>query len=176
VLARAGFEGTWKGKRVLLIAEAYDGARMKSALTDFLSAAAGRLTRDFDVTSGKEKAGVQAGGLADLVCFVGHNGLMDVALETVPENTGGPNPRFAVVLACKSRDFFLAPLARAKCAPLITTSQLMAPEAYTLDAIVRSWAAGADPEAVRRKAAAAYAKYQKCSVAAAERIFVAGGK
>ena len=51
------------------------------------------------------------------------------------------------------------------------TYGLMAPEAYTLDAIIRSWAAGDNPDTVRLKAAQAYAKYQKCSLPAAKRLF-----
>ena len=83
-------------------------------------------------------------------------------------------PECAVVLACKSRDYFLEPLKTAGCRPLITTTGFMAPEAYTLDAIVRSWAAGEPPASTRKKAAAAYARYQRCSRRAAERLFAAG--
>ena len=89
-------------------------------------------------------------------------------------DTGSPAPECAVVLACKSHGYFTEPLGKVGCKPLITTSGLMAPEAYTLDAIIRSWAAGEGPEAARRAAAGAYAKYQKISRRAAERLFVAG--
>jgi hypothetical protein len=79
-----------------------------------------------------------------------------------------------VVLACKSRAFFAEPLREAGCPPLVTTTGLMAPEAYTLDAIVRGWAGGDPPDRTRRAAARAYARYQRISVKAAERLFGAG--
>ncbi len=106
-----------------------------------------------------------------MICFVGHNGLMDVQLDNTPADARPDRSRTAVVLACKSADYFDAPLRKAGCQPLVMTYGNMAPEAYTLDAIIRSWAAGDSPAATRLKAAQAYAKYQKCSTAAAEKLF-----
>lgn len=40
----------------------------------------------------------------------------------------------------------------------------------TLEAILRGWAAGDEPERVR-SAAAAYARYQNCGARAADRLF-----
>ena len=173
VLDRVAFRGTWPGARVYVVAEAYDGARMATALRDFLAAAGGG--RRIGVgTADPRTPLLQAGGWADLVCFVGHNGLMEAPIPNLPARGPGGDPAHAVVLACKSRDYFTAPLARAGCEPLVTTTGLMAPEAYTLDAIIRSWAGGADPDAVRTQAAIAYAKYQKCGLPAARRLFGAG--
>jgi hypothetical protein len=171
ILDQAAFGGVFGGKRVYVVAQAYDGAHIREAIEDFLQAAAGRAEAAFTLGTGAGR--VVADGPADMACFVGHNGLMDFELENVPENDGRPNPRCAVVLACKSRDYFLAPLARARCPALITTTSLMAPEAYTLDAIIRTWAGGANPEQIRRAAAESYAEYQKCSVRAAMRLFAA---
>jgi len=156
VLETCGFESRGPGSTVYVMFYAYDGARMKEALTDFFEAAAGK-----------------NGDLVDLVCFVGHNGLMDMQLESYPSPMGERHPA-AVVLACKSRFHFLEPLRKAGAQPLVTTTGFMAPEAYTLDAIIRSWAAGDPAETVCRNAAAAYAEYQKCSVRAAKRLFAAG--
>ncbi|MCX5649382.1 MAG: hypothetical protein NTX40_09860 [Planctomycetota bacterium] len=156
VLETCGFASRGPGPTVYVAFHAYDGARMKEALTDFLEDAAGK-----------------SGGLVDLVCFVGHNGLMDMQLESYPSPMGERHPA-AVVLACKSRDYFLEPLRKAGAQPIVTTTGFMAPEAYTLDAIIRSWAAGDPAETVCRNAAAAYAEYQKCGVRAAERLFAAG--
>jgi hypothetical protein len=47
----------------------------------------------------------------------------------------------------------------------------MAPEAYTLKAALDAWIAGESAEGTRERAAAAYAKYQKCSMVAARRLF-----
>lgn len=137
---------------VEVIAEAYDGARMATAIERFFREA--------------------AEGDSDLVCFVGHNGLMDRPLGPLPA-PGRTRPKGAVVLACKSRDYFAEPLRRVGCPPLVTTSGFMAPEAYVLDAIVRKWAAGAEAAAMAVDAGAAYATYQRCSPAAARKLFVA---
>ena len=170
ILKRCVFRSRGAGATVYVVADAYDGARMKTALSDFFEAAAGLNVTEVVGSDGQVR--LQAGGYSDMVCFVGHNGLMDVRLSEFPENQGSPNPACAVVLACKSQSYFVAPLRKAKCRPLITTSGLMAPEAYTLDAIIRSWSAGENPAATRQKAADAYAKYQKCSRRAAMRLFV----
>lgn len=159
---------------VYVLAEAYNGAKMQTALTDFFLAAAGRSSRDFTVAEQNGARRLQAGGAADMVCFVGHNGLMDVSLPEIPSAGLGRTSPASVVLACRSNSYFAAPLGRLGSRPLITTSGLMAPEAYTLDAIIRSWAAGDTAESIHAKAAAAYAKYQRCSVGAAKRLFVAG--
>jgi hypothetical protein len=56
--------------------------------------------------------------------------------------------------------------------PLLTTSGLMAPEAYTLAAVLDAWFQGADGTQVRAAAARAYARYQRTSENAARRLFV----
>jgi hypothetical protein len=153
VLDQVGFQGSFSGKRVQVLAWAYDGAQMQQALQDFFAAA--------------------AEGQADLVAFCGHNGLMDMKLKSYPEGKKAAGADYAVVLACKSRDYFLKPLRRAGCRPLITTTGFMAPEAYTLEAIIRTWASGGDSSTVKQAAAFAYANYQKCSSRAALRLFAA---
>jgi len=175
VLDRACFRADAAGPAPLyVLAEAYDGVAMRQALTDFLTAAAGALNRAADLRHGQATRRLDVGGRADVVCFVGHNGLMEIQLPDPPRRRGPAGPQAAVVLACRSRPYFAEPLARAGCEPLITTAGLMAPEAYTLDAVLRAWAAGASPQEVHEQAAAAYARYQKCSLPAARRLFVAG--
>ena len=174
VLETAVFVSAAPGAKTYVLAEAFDGARMDVALRRFFAAAAGRLSRVVVWDRPGGRSVILAGGSADLVCFVGHNGLMDTQLDRLPSRATGARPAGAVVLACKSREYFAAPLARAGCPALITTTGLMAPEAYTLDAIVRSHAAGDPPRTVHLRAAEAYAKYQKCSLAAAKRLFAVG--
>lgn len=174
VLDRCLFELSDANPGVWVLADAYDGAKMKDALRDFFDAAAGRSTPVLDVTRTGKKVHIAAGGRADLVCFVGHNGLMDVHLGGYPVRRSQKSPASAVVLACKSHAYFKQPLRRAGSEPLLTATGLMAPEAYTLDAAVRSWAANDPPEATRFKAAKAYAKYQRISERAALRLFVTG--
>ncbi len=57
-------------------------------------------------------------------------------------------PRAAIVLACTSKLFFQEHLRVSGAQPLVLTTQLMAPEAYTLDAAVRAWFSGEREAAV----------------------------
>jgi hypothetical protein len=139
---------------VNVVADAWDGRRMKDALTWFLEAAAGR------------------NGEAHVVVFVGHNGLMDLEPPSVRDGDGGP-ARAAIVLACASRPYFSDLLLRSRAHPLLLTSGLMAPEAYTLDAALRAWFSTGDAMQVHDAAARAYDKYQRCGLRAAKRLFVA---
>ena len=137
-----------EGKKVTVHAWAIDGAKMGYALQLFFD----------EVRSGR----------SDLVVFVGHNGLMDTKL---PRGSTAKSTTPSMVLACQSNRYF-QPLTQDHSGPLLlSTFGNMAPEAYTLDAALRSWAAGENEQAIRTAAAKAYAKYQKCSVRAAGRLF-----
>jgi hypothetical protein len=108
------------------------------------------------------------GGMFDLVVFVGHNGLMDT---TLPKLHDSRSKTPSMVLACQS-DRYFRPLITGHSGPLLlSTFGNMAPEAYTLDAALRTWSKGGNETKIRSAAAKAYAKYQKCSVRAAERLF-----
>jgi hypothetical protein len=171
ILERCAFKGTVAGKPVWVVASAYDGRRMKAALRSFLHSAAGQLGEDVTVKDGDTERVIQIGGTSNLVCFVGHNGFMDGGVPEVPTAVARGSVCSAVVLACRSRADFGPRLKRLGCPALITTTGLMAPEAYTLDAIIRAWAAGKEPGEVRDAAAGAYAKYQNISISAARRLF-----
>ena len=49
-----------------------------------------------------------------------------------------------------------------------------APEAYTLKAAVDGWILNEDGEKIRRRAAEAYHKYQKCGLKGALNLFATG--
>ncbi len=171
ILDRCVFKSAGAGPTVYVVADAYDGAHMKAALQDFFGAAGGKYGPEVRLQHDRV---LEAGWRADMVCFVGHNGLMDMRTPDVATVADTATPECAVVLACKSHQYFVAPLRAAKCPPLLTTTGLMAPEAYTLDAVIRSWAGGDAPATVRKRAAQAYAAYQRISVRAAERLFAVG--
>jgi len=146
-----------KDHTVQVVADAWDGRRMKDAVTRFLEQASGRNI---------------VGGTPHVVAFVGHNGLMDFEAPTLAPGEKEP-ARAAVVLACASRPYFTGALARAGAHPLLLTRGLMAPEAYTLEAAIRTWFATGDEAEVRAAAAAAYDRYQRCGPTAARRLFAA---
>ena len=162
-------------KDTVFIAQAYDGAKMEMALRDFFASVAGKGSRRFNITGIKNSAEsviVESAGMAEVNCFVGHNGLMDMRLDNIPTRSQRSSRSFAVVLACKSQPYFAGVLEQLDCVPLITTSGLMAPEAYTLEAILTTFTDDFNVQTIHTAAAGAYAKYQKCSVSAARRLFV----
>ncbi len=162
ILERAVF--FHKATRTYLVADAYDGRHLEKALLSFLVPASR------DRVEHVAPAPIHLGRHAHLRAFVGHNGLMDFRLPAlaVPQTA---RPRPAIILACKSAPYFEDVLPQSDLWPLVTTTQLMAPEAYTLEAAVRAWAEGKTPPQVRQAAAAAYAKYQRIALPAARKLF-----
>ena len=153
----------------ILVADAYEGKEIKKALTDFFNAAA---TLNSDAISYTTPRGTSESlpSSADLVVYVGHDGLMDFSLPLEFPNQAGAN-RSAIVLACASKSFFKDLLRQTGAHPLLWTTGLMAPEAYTLKAAVDGWILNESAEQIRQRAATAYSKYQKCSLSAAQRLF-----
>ena len=66
---------------------------------------------------------------------------------------------------------FATPLQQAGAHRLLLTTGFMAPEAYTLDAALKTWLAGKSPQAVHEAAAQAYHRYQRCGLTGARRLF-----
>lgn len=158
-----------QSKPIHLIAEAYRGRDIRMSTYDFLQFAAGRDVVAVDIPSGK----LRGGGAADLIAYVGHNGLMDFSLPAPPQGTG-ERSRSVVILACASKPFFQDHLRSTGAQPLLWTTHLMAPEAYVLKAAVDGWILGEDGAKVRQRAAEAYNKYQKCGMKGALRLFATG--
>jgi hypothetical protein len=154
-----------------LVADAYRGSEIKQATADFLSAASGN--SEETVTVGAETYGLSRGAASHLVAYVGHNGLMDFRLAAYPKRRDEAR-RDAVILACASKNYFGDALREAGANPLLWTTNLMAPEAYVLDAAVGGWLAGDSGEQVRQRAARAYHSYQNCGLRAAQRLFANG--
>jgi hypothetical protein len=158
---------------VFLVADAYRGREIQRATVDFLRFAAGQSTQTLQVQAGSERWTLQTGGGADLVAYVGHDGLMDFTLAETPKRADARG-RQAIVLACASKSYFGGPLRQTGAQPLLWTTGLMAPEAYVLKAALDGWSRGEDGEAVRLRAAEAYHRYQKCGLSAARRLFATG--
>ncbi|MBN1917465.1 MAG: hypothetical protein JW889_06110 [Verrucomicrobia bacterium] len=171
---------------VYLVADAYKGSEIKQAVVDFLDAASGEATETVTVRVDEQEVTFAAGGAAELVVYVGHNGLMDFKLDENPEqptdSNGGDSgeadapERAAIVLCCMSKSYFGKRLERAGVQALVTTTGLMAPEAYTLVAALDGWMASESAEQIRLRAAKAYDEYQDCNLAAAKRLFGVEGE
>jgi hypothetical protein len=107
----------------------------------------------------------------DVVGYAGHNRMMDGKKPPArdEEAEGAAIPSF--VMACYSTNYFAKPLARRGSDLLVGTRALMAPEGYVIEAIVLGLAEDASPKELRRRAVAAYAKFQKIEEKTAGRIF-----
>jgi len=155
-----------------IVADAYQGREIRRAVSDFLSAAGGAKTSSVSFTSEETTVTLPILGGADMLVYAGHNGLMDFTLPTC--NTARDGERQVVILACYSKTYFKDHVAAAGAAPLLWTTGLMAPEAYTIAAAVEGWLAGETAENIRLRAARAYNHYQKCGSKAAKRLFASG--
>ncbi|WP_298952102.1 hypothetical protein [uncultured Nonlabens sp.] len=113
------------------------------------------------------------GGDSQLLGYIGHNGLMefDVIGAFDPVND---LKRETIILACYSKNYFTQHLQVSKAKPLVWTTHLMAPEAYTIDAAIKGWIRKENADQIRERAAMAYHNYQNCGKNAARRLLVSG--
>lgn len=155
---------------VFLVADAYEGSQIKSAMSDFLSAAAGKGTEKVPVNVNSAQSSISIRGDANLLVYIGHDAFMDFQIPPIVGSKRSKQHR-TIVLACASKAFFAPYIRQTGAEPLLWTTGLMAPEAYTLKAALDGWIAGEDDEAIRGRAAQAYDKYQKCGSRAALKLF-----
>lgn len=153
---------------VYVIADAYRGDKMKECLDDFYNALAISKESTIDV-NGKN---IKIGSNADLVGFNGHNGMMDVEIE-YKKNKNVP-AKDAIVIACASHGFFTPNLQVSGGYPLLTTTNLLAPEAYVVEAVISAWAENKNGDEIVHAAGVAYNEYQKCGLNGAKRLFKTG--
>ena len=141
-----------------ILFEAWDGAKQKLAVTAYLED-----LRDADSPY-------------DLVCFVGHNALMDLVIANVPalKATKAANKdrgRKGSVIACRSASYFEPHHESLGVESYVMTKGLMAPEAYVLEGFLAAWLKGDNANSARTGAAAQYAKYQKIPLRNANWLF-----
>ena len=173
ILQRCVFK--YRTANVYLISDAYRGIEIKQAIWDFLDSAAGggADTVGVSVQPTGTALNLPAHGGATLLAYIGHDGLMDFQLPHYPQQKDASH-REAIVLACASKQFFGEAVRASGAYPLLWTTGLMAPEAYTLKSALDGWIAAENREQVRDRAAGAYDKYQKCGIRAAHRLLTTG--
>ncbi|MEO8590029.1 MAG: hypothetical protein ABI432_11700 [Flavobacteriales bacterium] len=161
----------WKHRdsAVYLVADAYDGKYIREATEDLLRYASGAKPMKI-IADGHA---IMAGGAADLIAYVGHDGLMDFTLSEEFPATDQEH-RETIILACISKRYFADALRRTGASPLLWTTGLMAPEAYTLRAALEGWVKRETAAAIDERAAVAYDTYQKCGLTGARRLFATG--
>jgi hypothetical protein len=158
---------------VYLVADAYRGREIETAMQNFFDAAAGVSAGEISVKDGLQTVTLNIRGDASLVVYIGHDGLMDFHLPRIPKKKND-SPRQAIMLACASKAYFAEPLRASGAYPLLWTTNLMAPEAYTLKSALDGWILNESNEQIRERSAAAYAKYQKCGINGARKLMVTG--
>ena len=158
-----------KSKKYYLVADAYDGQYIKQCTIDFLKSCSGQLKDTLHING----ATIGLNGNGKLIAYIGHDGLMDFNLQERYQNTDSLS-RDAILLSCKSKKYFAPHLAATRSKPLIWTTGLMCPEAYTLHDALTGYIQNEPAENIRSKAAKAYAKYQRCSEKAARNLLVTG--
>lgn len=167
ILERIVFKHTTKD--IYLCADAYDGEFIKQTTIDFLKAASGDNVLKLKIDSTE----LNFGGGASLISYIGHDGLMDFELELAlsPKNT---SKRDVIILACISKSFFKEFIKAAGANPLVWTTGLMAPEAYTLKWAIDGWVLNETDAQIRERAAKAYDNYQHCGINGARNLLVTG--
>jgi hypothetical protein len=156
-------------ENVFMLAEAYDGEKIKNCIEDFLKSA----NSQHLLKVKHQELNLDFGGNADLLAYIGHDGLMDfqVAVNYQPQ----PSERKDVmILACYSKNYFAPEFRKAVANPVLWTTHLMAPEAYTLKAALDGWILKEDPEQIEERAAQVYNRYQKCGITGARKLFTSG--
>lgn len=154
---------------VYLLADAYDGEKIKQCVVDFIEAADGQ---DIDYVT-HDGSTLAFGGSASLVAYVGHDGLMDFDVDVAPTSNHSVK-RDVMILACYSQEYFSPKMKKVGARPLLWTTHLMAPEAYTLEAAMQGWIGNKSGTEIEELAAQAYHKYQKCGMTGARNLFTTG--
>lgn len=152
-----------------LVADAYNGKDIKTCTKDFLMSCSGKLKDSINVNN----TAIGLYGNAAMLSYIGHDGLMDFQLSEKFANTDGKK-RDCIILACISKSYFTPHLKQTGANPMVWTTGLMCPEAYTLHDALSGYVNGEANEAVRTRAAKAYAQYQKCSEKAARHLLTTG--
>ncbi|MBK7581448.1 MAG: hypothetical protein IPI67_14710 [Myxococcales bacterium] len=147
----------------LVVLDAVHGDRIDQAVTGFFRSASTGETLRVNDGAGERVLTVQVAG------YVGHNRLMD-GLK-LPEPEAAPSALPSFVLACYSEQYFGAKLRRAGSPTLVMTRQLMAPEGYLLEAVLKGIGDGKTRSEIRAGAVRSYAKWQRLSQGTAAWIF-----
>lgn len=167
ILERVVFKHS--NKSIYIVADAYDGRYIKQTTEDLIQFSAG-LQKDTLVV---DKQKIAIGGASQLICYTGHDGLMDFKIDkySYPKDK---NKREVIILACYSKSYFKEYIKQSGAYPLLWSTHLMSPEAYTTHAAITGWIANETPNQIKERAAQAYHKYLKCGIKGARNLLVTG--
>ncbi|MCK6640102.1 MAG: hypothetical protein L6Q81_08450 [Bacteroidia bacterium] len=164
----------WKHRRYncIMVADAWRGARIKPCTVEFLKSASGN---NYDTLTVNDNGSIKTLmlGQAQLVSYVGHDGLMDFTIENPPVRKDSSN-KDVFILACASKLYFKDAIRTAGANPVLWTTNLLGPEAYVLKAGIDGWLLREPGEKICDRAAKAYDQYVHCGYNGARRIFTTG--
>lgn len=158
-----------KTKKFFLIADAYNGKFIEKCTVDFMKSSSGKSQSIINI----DNKIIGVAGLSKLLVYIGHNGLMDFDLTETFVNTD-KKKRDVIALACYSKNYFSSHLSGSNINPIVWSTHLMAPEAYITHNAISGYVLQENNEKIKNRAAAAYAKYQKCSLKTAKKLLVSG--
>jgi hypothetical protein len=158
-----------KSDTVYLLAEAYDGEQIQTCIEDFLMASNGQRP----VLVENHGLSLSFGGAADVRAYIGHDGLMDFDID-LKYHSNETKKKDVMILACYSMRHFAPEIKKAGATPVLWTTHLMAPEAYTLEAALEGWIKNESGAQIAERAAQAYHKYQNCGINGARNLFLSG--
>lgn len=164
----------WKHRRYncIMVADAWRGARIKPCTVEFLKSASGNNNDTLTVNDNGSIKTLML-GQAQLVSYVGHDGLMDFTIENPPVRKDSSN-KDVFILACASKLYFKDAIRTAGANPVLWTTNLLGPEAYVLKAGIDGWLLREPGEKICDRAAKAYDQYVHCGYNGARRIFTTG--
>ena len=153
---------------VYLLADAYEGEYIQDCIEDFLVCSNGQ----YNDTINYNKKRFIFGGNSDMTVYIGHNGLMDFNVDLVYHDNDKRVD--VIILGCFTKSYFKEDIKRANANPVLWTTHLMAPEAYTLYSAIEGWIRDETAEEIDERAAQAYNKYQNCGIKGARNLFTTG--
>ncbi len=164
----------WKHRRFncYMVADAYKGARIRTCTMNFLLNASGHPSDTaYAHKNGKSKMLLMEA--AALICYVGHDGFMDFEIPNPPPQNSADR-KDVFILASASRLYFKDAVLTAGAVPVLWTSNLITPEAYSLKAGIDGWLYHETGGEIAVRAAKAYDAYQQCGYETALQLFVTG--
>jgi hypothetical protein len=167
ILERIVFKHT--ESETYLVADAYNGAKIKTSISHFLHASSGQ---HHDSIKLNNKT-LLIGGHSDLIAYIGHNGLMDFEINE-KYRVNKQKSRDIIILACYSQRYFTPYMKAFNTNPLVWSTGLMSAEAYTLKWAIDGWLKNESNEQIVTRARKAYNHYQQCGMKGASNLLQTG--
>ncbi|MBA3454507.1 MAG: hypothetical protein H0T42_15565 [Deltaproteobacteria bacterium] len=142
-----------------LVVRAWRGTAIDRALAAYAADLSGGAARTLTLA---DRTTLEVGGAAQIVAWVGHNRLMDLAPYTWP--AAGATTKGAIAIACHTAAYMEESVPSSTRVPLLMTRDFLFANAAPLEATVLAFAAGGSYSKIRVDAATAYAGVRERTV------------